>query len=151
MVAYAYHHCAAADSYSDNCSQHRVSTIYIYLILMKEQLKIKDSLLAILLMGILLYFLFGWKLALYIVFIIGILGLASKGFAALVHQYFGWLTGIIGKFNNIVLLSIIYWVVLTPLAFFMKGKTGIKLKKPAGSNFIDRNHLFSKNDMKNPW
>ncbi len=118
---------------------------------MKEQLKIKESLLAIVLVGILLYFLTHKQPILYVVFTIGILGLASKGFAALVHKYFGWLTGIIGKFNNIVLLSLIYWVVLTPVAFFMKKKTGVVLKKPVGSNFMERSHLFSKNDLNNPW
>lgn len=118
---------------------------------MKEQVKIKESLLAVVLLGILLFFLFGWKEALYIVFAIGILGLASEILGHFVHTWFGKLTGIIGKFNNIVLLSLIYWVILTPVAFFMKGKSGVKLKKPVGSNFIERNHLFSGNDLKNPW
>ncbi|MBS1772687.1 MAG: hypothetical protein JST82_07500 [Bacteroidetes bacterium] len=118
---------------------------------MKEQVKIKESLLAIVLLGILLYFLFGWKQALYVVFTIGILGLVSNAFAAFVYTWFSKLTGILGKINNVILLSVIYWVILTPVAFFMKSKSGVKLKKPAVGNFVERDHLFSKNDLQNPW
>ncbi|OSZ82455.1 hypothetical protein CAP35_04075 [Chitinophagaceae bacterium IBVUCB1] len=118
---------------------------------MKEAVKIKESLLAIVLVGVLLYFLFRRIEVLYVVFAIGILGLASSGFAGFVHKWFGRLTGIIGHINNTILLSLIYWLVLVPVAFFMKKKTGVILKKPANSNFIDRQHLFTKNDLNNTW
>lgn len=120
---------------------------------MKEAVKIKESLLAIVLMGMLLYFLFHRIEILYIAFAIGILGLASSGFAAFVHIWFGRLTGFIGQINNTILLSIIYWLLLTPVAMAMRlfGKTGIVLKKPSGSNFKERQHLFIKNDLNNPW
>lgn len=120
---------------------------------MKEAVKIKESLLAIVLMGVLLYFLFHRIEILYTAFAIGILGLASGGFAAFVHKWFGRLTGFIGQINNAILLSIIYWLVLTPIATIRRlfGNTGVVLKKPTDSNFKDRQHLFTKNDLKNPW
>jgi len=120
---------------------------------MKEAVKIKESLLAIVLMGVILYFLFRRIEILYIVFAIGIVGLASGRFAAFVHKWFGSLTGFIGQINNTILLSIIYWLILTPIALAMRlfGKTGIGMKKPSGSNFKDRQHLFIKNDLNNPW
>ncbi len=120
---------------------------------MKETVKIKESLLAIVLMGLLLYFLFRRIEILYIAFAIGILGLASGSFAAFVHKWFGRLTGFVGKINNTILLTIIYWLVLMPVATIMRlfGKTGIGLKKPTASNFKDRQHLFIKNDLNNPW
>ncbi len=120
---------------------------------MKEAVKIKESILAIVLVGLLLYFMTHKVEILYVVFTIGILGLASSAFAKLVHKGFSLLTGLIGKINNTVLLSVIYWLVLTPVAFIMRlfGKTGVILKKPAGSNFIERNHLFTNKDLDNPW
>jgi hypothetical protein len=118
---------------------------------MKEQLKIKDGILALVLVLVLLYFITGNIILAYIAFGLGILSLASRYFATLLYRPFTWLTGLIGKINNVLLLSIIYWIILTPVAFFMKGKSGVKLKKPAGSNFTERNHLFSPDDLKNPW
>ena len=120
---------------------------------MKEAVKIKESLLTIVLIGVLLYFLFRRIELLYIAFAIGILGLALGGFAAFVHKWFSKLTGIIGKINNAILLTIIYWLVLMPVAVIMRlfGKTGIGLKKPTASNFKDRPHLFIKNDLNNLW
>ncbi len=120
---------------------------------MQNAVKIKESLLAIVLVGVLLFFLTKRVEILYVVFAIGILGLASSAFAGLVHKGFGWLTGIIGYINNTVLLTLIYWVVLTPVALLMRlfKKNGVVLKKPAGTNFITREHLFTKNDLKNPW
>ncbi len=152
-MAHPHHHRAAADSHINNSCQYGFSTIYIYIVLMKEAVKIKESLLAIVLVGVLLYFIFRRIEVLYVVFAIGILGLASAGFAGFVHKWFGKLTGIIGYINNAILLSLIYWVVLTPIAFLMRlfGKTGVVLKRPVGSNFINRGHLFTKNDLNNPW
>lgn len=120
---------------------------------MKETVKIKESLLAIVLMGVLLYFLFHRIEILYIIFAIGILGLTLGGFAAFVHKWFGTLTGFVGKINNIILLTIIYWLVLMPVALIMRlfSKTGVGLKKPVASNFKDRQHLFIKNDLNNLW
>lgn len=120
---------------------------------MKEAVKVKESLLAIVLMGVLLYFLFRRIEILYIAFAIGILGLASGSFAAFVHKCFGRLTGFIGSINNTILLSIIYWLVLTPIATLRRllGNRAMVLKKPTDSNFKDRQHLFTKNDLKNPW
>lgn len=120
---------------------------------MKEAVKIKESLLAIVLMGVLLYFLFRRIEMLYIAFAIGILGLASGGFATFVHKWFGLLTGLIGRINNAILLSIIYWLVLTPIATLRRplGNRAVVLKKPTDSNFKNRQHLFTKNDLKNPW
>jgi hypothetical protein len=120
---------------------------------MKEHIKIKESLLAIVLVGILLFFITKAAAILYVVFGIGLLGLASSSFAGKVHIAWNKIIGIIGIVNNTILLSVIYWLVLTPVALLMRlfKKSPVILKKPAATNFIERNHVFTKNDLNNPW
>lgn len=153
MVAYTHYYSSAVDSRADYCCKYRPGAIYIYIVLMKDLVKKKESILAIVLVGLLLYFITKKLPILYVAFTIGILGLASSAFAGFVHKWWGMLTGVIGKINNIVFLTLIYWVVLTPVAFLMRllGKSGVTLKKPVGSNFKIRDHLFTKNDLNNPW
>ncbi|MGF1669714.1 MAG: SxtJ family membrane protein [Balneolaceae bacterium] len=53
-----------------------------------------------------------------------------------------------------VLLLLIYYLVVTPLAFMYRlaGNDPLKLKSPPEKSvFDDRYHLFKKEDIENPW
>ncbi len=61
---------------------------------------------------------------------------------------------VLGTVNSYLLLSIIFFVFLTPLALLMKlfnNKDGLRLKKPTETNFFERNFKFKKEDMSNIW
>jgi len=67
----------------------------------------------------------------------------------------GWykLAEILGYVNARIILSVIYYLLLTPLglAFRISGNDPLKLKISDRSTFTVRNHVFEKNDLKNPW
>ena len=61
---------------------------------------------------------------------------------------------VIGTVNSYLLLSIIFFIFLTPIALLMKllnNKDSLRLKKPTDSNFFERNFKFKKEDLVNIW
>jgi hypothetical protein len=61
---------------------------------------------------------------------------------------------VIGTVNSYLLLSIIFFIFLTPIALLMKvfnNKDNLRLKKPTESNFFERNFKFKKEDLANIW
>lgn len=61
---------------------------------------------------------------------------------------------VIGTVNSYLLLSIIFFIFLTPIALLMKlfnNKDGLRLKKPTESNYFERNFKFKKEDLSNIW
>ncbi len=60
----------------------------------------------------------------------------------------------LGFINGNILLSIIFFIVLTPVALIMKylaGKDNLQLKKPKDSAYYTRNYKFQKGDLDNIW
>lgn len=61
---------------------------------------------------------------------------------------------VIGTVNSYLLLSIIFFIFLTPIALLMKllnNKDNLRLKKPTDSNFFVRDFKFKKEDLSNIW
>jgi hypothetical protein len=91
---------------------------------------------------------------LYIALLVG----ACSVFSATAAKGIEWawirLATILGWINSRILLSIIYFVFLLPLAwisrFFTKDPLTLNRKKTA-SLFVTRNHLYSKKDLENIW
>jgi hypothetical protein len=66
------------------------------------------------------------------------------------------LSDVLGKIVSKIILTIIYCIVLLPVALLRKivGKDNLKLKQFHRSDksvFFERNHLFTKDDMLNPF
>lgn len=84
---------------------------------------------------------------------IGTLSLLSKKIADLIVR--GWFRvgSILGYVNSRILLSVIFFVVLTPIALLKRTLTGsgLNLKKEHLSYFKKRDHLFEKSDFEKPW
>jgi hypothetical protein len=90
----------------------------------------------------------------YIALLVGVAsvfsGMAAKGIE------WAWikLATFLGWINSRILLSIIYFVFLLPLAWisrlFTKDPLTLHRKKTA-SLFVTRNHLYSKKDLENIW
>ncbi len=101
-----------------------------------------------------LYFIFKADWLLYVSLGIGVLGLFSDTFAGLITK--GWLKfgEVLGRINGSILLTLIFFIFLTPIALLMKlvkGSDELHLKKQSGTNYATRNHKYVADDMKNIW
>ncbi|KAA5539795.1 SxtJ family membrane protein [Adhaeribacter rhizoryzae] len=86
--------------------------------------------------------------------IIGALCILSEHVLTLVA--WGWtkLALALGYINGIILLTLIFFLVLCPVAFLyrFKNKDPLQLKKKSsGSYFITRNHTYTAQDLEKLW
>jgi len=100
-----------------------------------------------------LYLLKRWPGWLLIGLAIGVAGLLAPAVARYVH--WGWwrMMTFVGMITSSVLLSLAYILVLLPLAWAARiaGRAGIRRKAEGESYFTDRNHVYDKEDLKDPW
>ncbi len=84
------------------------------------------------------------------------------GFVGILFPFVGkiiakiWMTiaHFLGKINTTILLSIVFFILLFPLAIVRKvfsKKDFLHLKKPSNSNFILREKTFIKEDFEKMW
>jgi hypothetical protein len=78
--------------------------------------------------------------------------------AAIYPFTFIWLniSDLLGRVLSKVILSVIFFIILCPVAFIRKirGKDSLRLRqfrKSGNSVFTERNHTFSKSDLVNPF
>jgi polyferredoxin len=105
-----------------------------------------------------LYFIFrakSWSNYLLITsLVIGLIGVFSDFLSEKVAWVWGKIAHILGTFNSYVLLSVIFFVFLTPVAFLFKltRKDSLKLKaQKNGTVYEERNHLYVAKDLENVW
>lgn len=86
--------------------------------------------------------------------IIGILGVFSNVVAEKISWVWLKIAEILGRINSTILLSLIFFIILTPLALLMKvfkKSDSLKLKKVSGSAYDERNHRYTAKDLENTW
>lgn len=86
--------------------------------------------------------------------ILGILGVFSDFVAEKVAWLWLKIAEILGRVNSTILLSLIFFIFLTPLALLMrvfKKTDSLKLKKLSGSAYDERNHTYRAKDLENTW
>lgn len=101
-----------------------------------------------------LYLIFGNKYFLTIGIIIGILGVLSGWVSQKIEWFWFKLTYVLSLIVPNVLLGVIFYLILTPIAFFagLAQKTDtLQIKKPDVSSFSTVNKKYSPSDLKNPW
>jgi hypothetical protein len=105
----------------------------------------------VLAMGCLLaYVVFRWKAGLYLSFVFGGIGIFSSWLSARIARVWMGLARGLGWISNGLLLSVLFVFVVVPVAFFRRIRKKDKLKRfdpKAASNFISRDHLFTKDDL----
>ncbi len=130
-------------------------TVYLYLVLIMEKHPNKSQVILTIVVGFLvLYAIFKVNWLLYVSLGIGVLGIFSDAFAGLVTT--GWLkfAEVLGRINGNILLTVIFFIFLTPIALLMrifKGADELHLKKQSGTNYATRNHKYAADGMKNIW
>lgn len=90
----------------------------------------------------------------YIALAIGFISLLSTTIQGKIIFVWEKIAKVIGTINSYLLLSIIFFIFLTPIALLMKllnNKDSLRLKKPTDSNFFVRDFKFKKEDLSNIW
>lgn len=121
-----------------------------------ENLKHKESILVISTGFLVLYFIFELSWMIRIAAVVSILGLMSSTIARWIHT--GWmkLALALGWINSKILLSIVFFVFLMPVAFLQRLISGDKLqlkrrKEEQGGYYVERNYTYEKKDLENVW
>lgn len=102
-----------------------------------------------------LHLIFKEKTIAFLVVAISVLFLSalSEKAAVLIEKSWLWFGEKIGKVNAVILLFLIYYLILTPVAFLSRiGKKDLlQLNAPEKSNFVFKQHRYSPKDLENPW
>lgn len=116
----------------------------------------KDTGLAIMLILLLFVYIGGYNyLILPIIFVLLLIMIWPAIFKPLARLWFG-LSHLLGNIISKIVLSIIFYIVVTPIGLFRKllGADSMRVGKWKQSNesvFLERNHTYSTNDLKKPY
>lgn len=115
------------------------------------------SLLVIVTGFLVLFFLFReksfGKYFLYVSLVVGLLGI----FIPIAGDWIvkGWykLAEVLGWINTRIILSAVFFLMLTPLAWLHRlfAKNPLSLKRVDSSLYEERNHKYTAQDLENPW
>lgn len=84
---------------------------------------------------------------------IGLIQLIVPRIGALIVKLWFKIAEVLGWINTRILLSLVFYFILFPISIMyrLSTKNSLQKKKPSGSVFIERNHLFTKEDLENTW
>jgi hypothetical protein len=115
--------------------------------------KSQDSVLVIVIGLIALYWARKWNALLVAAFLIGLAAVLAPALGRWIDK--GWmrLSQVLGAVSGKILLSLTYVLILMPLSFLSRalGRGGMRLKKGGTSYFKERNHVYGKEDLVDPW
>lgn len=102
-----------------------------------------------------LHLIFKEKTIAFLIIAISVLFLSalSNKAAVLIEKSWLWFGEKIGKVNAAILLFLVYYLILTPIAFLSRigKKDPLQLKAPEQSNFVFKQHRYTDKDLENPW
>ncbi|KAA0992728.1 SxtJ family membrane protein [Dyadobacter aurulentus] len=103
---------------------------------------------------VVLYFIFKSQYFLIAAAIVGVLSIAIPAAGNLIVK--GWykIAEVLGFINGRILLSLVFFVILFPVAAIAKlgRKNPLSLKRGVkGSVFVERNHKYSSKDLEQVW
>lgn len=112
-----------------------------------------ETILVLVLALIVFYFVFNKPLLLKIGLLLGGIGLFIPSLAAKIHWLWMKLSHVLGYVMSRVLLTLIFYIIVVPMAFFSRlaGKHSINLKRQGNSYFKERNFTYTKESLENVW
>lgn len=115
--------------------------------------KAKDTMLVLSAACLVWYFISKKEIALYIGFGVACIGFLSDTVSIFIHTYWMKLAHFMGKITNGILLSVLFYGILTPMSFIRKMISGntIVLSPPKGTVWKERNKVFGRGDLEKPW
>lgn len=121
---------------------------------MPKNYQSKETVLVITVGLLVLHLVFKSRVWLYCALGIGLAGVFSFYLSEKIHWAWNKLSLVLAAVSNRVLLGIVFFVVLTPVALIRRlGKKGglRRFDAKATSNFSRREHVFEKKDLENTW
>lgn len=116
--------------------------------------KSKETVLVITVGFLLLYMLLKRVIFLDIALVVGLAGIFSFYLSEKIDWFWNKLSVLLGAISNGVLLTLVFFLVLTPIGLIrrLRRKGGMTyFDREKTSNFSDRAHPFSKEDLENTW
>jgi|SRR5882762_7633088 len=114
----------------------------------------KETMLVITVGFLVLHLVFKTRVFLTLSLIFGLTGILSSWLSEKIDFFWNKLSLSLGRISNGILLTVIFFLVLTPVGVFRRvfGRGGMtRVEKDQESNFTDRDHLFTKKDLENTW
>ncbi len=130
----------------------RFGTIYIYFILMNWE-KALETIIVLALATLVASLLLDIDWLIYIATSLLTVSVISKRLTNVIARAWLSLSNRFGIIMNYIIMFIIFSFVLFPLSFFQRlfKKNEILKKQKGNSHFVQRNHLFTNQDIENPW
>lgn len=120
-----------------------------------DRSKKNEAILVIVTGLIILHFIFNTQILLAVALVIAVLSLMSDFIRDKIIWLWIKLAEWLGFVNSKILLSLIFFLILTPVAliFRLTGKDPMQLKrkKDSKSFYIERNHTYTKEDLQHIW
>lgn len=115
--------------------------------------KVLQALLVIITGLLVIYFIFDNEVFLIIAVSIGIISLLVPKLGEWIVWLWYKIAEILGWINSRILLTLIFYLFLMPIAFFYRlfNKDPLKLKRQQKTMFKTRNHQYTKEDLINTW
>jgi hypothetical protein len=116
--------------------------------------KAKESGLVITVWLFVLFLVFKARVLVYCALFVGLAGVLSAWLSEKIDWAWGKLDWLLGEISNRVLLTVIYFLVITPVALVRRMRKRDRLTRFEGgatSNFVVREHTFQKKDLENTW
>jgi hypothetical protein len=128
-------------------------SLYLHVILAMDKSKQYETVLVVVLGCIVVYLFSHARWWLPAALSIGLLALLIPAVAWGIDLVWTKLSQLLGEVSGRVLLTIVYILLLVPLAVLARvfGHAGLRRKKTAGSYFTERNHRYEKEDLIHPW
>ena len=121
---------------------------------MSEKNRSKETVLVITVGFLVLYLVLKHRIFLTLSLVIGLAGILSTWLSEKIDLVWNKLSLLLGRISNTLLLTLIFFLVLTPVGLFRRllGKGGmLRIRDGQRSNFTDREHSFTKKDLENVW
>lgn len=118
-----------------------------------EREKMYEAILVIVTGFLVLYFVFNTKLLLIIAVSVGVIGIFVKPLAKILAMAWLKLGDVLGFVISKIVLGIMFFFFLVPIALLHNifNKNSMRLKNNNTSLWINRNHRYQSNDLKNIW
>ena len=112
-----------------------------------------QSILVICVGFLLLYLWLGHLWLLYIGLGVGVVSLLSHRVAELMVRGWEMLGRALGYVNSRIILSLIYVLIVLPMALFYRAsrQKTLQMRRSGGSYWVTRDHPYRRQDLENPW
>lgn len=85
------------------------------------------------------------------------LGIGAASFIPPLERLIVWIWDkiamVLGWINTKIILSVVFFIFLTPFGILSRlfSKSALKLKQDSNTTFVERNHTYTKKDLENIW